>query len=1043
VNKTLSKKFIYVITVLALLAMMVPAMVVPVSAAGSTLTMYVAGVEDGSNGRAFNLSGSTVQIVANGAVTSWSISNITTVPPYGGAAFDPTPAPGDTTVYVTGIWGEANITAHFENGDNVTVNKKWGMLDHTSISAPGSKYVTWSEDNKSWYAGASITDTVYADFVESGAHVVKAAQGTILDWYLVVGEAKAAPKTDYAPVLNAWALGLTDAQYVQFIDPAAGGFDQWNKGSNGWLGTHVQTVSGDDGTSTVNIGAWFEENVKIVVVPSYPNDPNQTVTSEVTSYNFGTRELEVVPQVRWAGEKIVLEANFGAGVEGDVNFYLQNPSVGTLEAIDDDSEQSTVWTETDKNGTASVILTSATSGQADVTAALYEGGREGTVMNQYSFRVYFLNFESLQLTDVNGKRASHNDGLWTPENPYNDAFPNGIASEDILTQKLNVSQDALERVQVRGWFVPPYGSQTSTRPATTIDIDADAEPDDLDDVAAPYGRWVLPDDWARIGGYTNWQERRLHFDIMNAPTTDDGVTADDPLGDYMMGNKLVAASDVIGPFAPGLEQMTPSGWAVPNMRVQDEGIRNTIQTVVPDGQLNAWDAPMPPAKIIFEVMSGPGFFKDAMKTDIYYMDMGGSIVYTNPFYQILIPANPLIPAFNVFAGGGYDWDSFDSVHGPYEFWKIINQPDMNAITPGDANHPTKVEVYSDNHGEAMVWLNGDWNLDLDIYNGKGGVDVPVDETVGFTTVQAAADYPYVRADQAIFSNTVEKEWFWSGQILGTDSHDFGTTPDGDPIGTPTDSTYTKMVLTAGQYTIDNSTGTITDGIPDNDLGWSNDKVVWIWACDRDGLIDGVLGTTVQWRVTGGAYITPVNASQISNYNVITKNIAMHNGLISPDMDTAVGTVFEPDRVRAISTLRQPTMYEKMLFNKKWPLLYGDPTGMAPINFAVAAIDIYSDADVDCTVETILTGPDFGYPGVENGNVYYGTNVDFAEAFPIDDPIVAGDANADGVVNAADITKVERIIMGLDAPNVNADTNMNGSIDMGDVVKISRIIRGLE
>jgi hypothetical protein len=470
-----------------------------------------------------------------------------------------------------------------------------------------------------------------------------------------------------------------------------------------------------------------------------------------------------------------------------------------------------------------------------------------------------------------------------------------------------------------------------------------------------------------------------------------------------------------------------------------------IQTVVPDTKLDAWDAPMPPAKIIFEIMSGPGFFKEAMKTDIYYLTVAGTKVYTNPFYYVLIPANPLIPAFNQGFGGGYDWNTYDKTHGPYEFWTILNQLD-NGMTKADAMHPTKVEVYSDNHGEAMVWLNGDWNLDLSIYAGKGGADVPLGETVGYTYVQAAADYPYVRADQAIFSTTVEKEWFWSGQILGTDSHDFGTAPNGDPIGSPTDETVTKMVLTAGNYVIDNSTGTISDGIDDNDLGWSDDKVVWVWACDRDGKIDGVLGTKVQWRITGGAYIPAIDSPRISNYNVITRNIKLHDGFVS-NSEAAADTLFtrttNDDRTMAISFLREPTKYEKMLFNKKWPDLYDDPTGTKAIDFAVAAIDIFDATDRESTVETILTGPDFGFEGQAQGNVFYATNVDFNDAYPIDDPIVAGDANADQKVDAADITKVERIIMGLDAPNVNADTNMDGSINMGDVVKINRIIQGLE
>jgi hypothetical protein len=657
-----------------------------------------------------------------------------------------------------------------------------------------------------------------------------------------------------------------------------------------------------------------------------------------------------------------------------------------------------------------------------------------------AFRVYFLNFESIKLTDVNGKRDGHNEGLWTPENPYNDNFPAGIATNDLeFEQTLNVSQDALERVQVRGWFVPPAGAQMSTRPYAEIDLDGDGE----GDVAAPQGRWILPDDWAKLAGHTNWQERKIHWDIMSAPTDESNVlsVANSSLGDYMQGTKEVSESDVIGPFAPGLEVMTPSGWMIPNPRLADQtNVRNTIQTVVPDGLLDAWDAPMPPAKIILEVMAGPGFFKDAMKTDIYYKMVGGNLYYTNPFYQILIPANPLIPAFNQQAGGGYDWNSYDGTHGPYEFWTIINQPDMNAITPGDAMHPTKIEIYSDNHGEAMAWLNGDWNLDLDIYEGKGGADVPLNETVGHTTVQASADYPYVRNDQAIFSTTVEKIWFWSGQILGTDGHDFGTNPTtGEVIGTPTSSEDTLMVLTAGNYTIDDNS---TAEYP-NELGFSNNKVVWVWATDRDGLIDGILdgeGTTIQWHITGeGAYIPAINADRISNYNDLTKHIYITNGFISYAPNTPTGTILNPDRTMAVSKFRVPNTAERQLFYKKWPTLYTDPTGAADINFAVAAIDIMNDNPVDCTVTEIITGADFGYPGQTLGNVFYSTNVDFSKSYPIDDPIVAGDANADGDVNAADITAVERIIMGIASPNSNADVDSNGSVDMGDVVKINNII----
>jgi hypothetical protein len=55
----------------------------------------------------------------------------------------------------------------------------------------------------------------------------------------------------------------------------------------------------------------------------------------------------------------------------------------------------------------------------------------------------------------------------------------------------------------------------------------------------------------------------------------------------------------------------------------------------------------------------------------------------------------------------------------------------------------------------------------------------------------------------------------------------------------------------------------------------------------------------------------------------------------------------------------------------------------------------------------------------------------------------GDANGDGSVNALDITKVERIIAGLDAQTPGADANQDGNINALDITKVERIIAGLD
>ena len=58
-------------------------------------------------------------------------------------------------------------------------------------------------------------------------------------------------------------------------------------------------------------------------------------------------------------------------------------------------------------------------------------------------------------------------------------------------------------------------------------------------------------------------------------------------------------------------------------------------------------------------------------------------------------------------------------------------------------------------------------------------------------------------------------------------------------------------------------------------------------------------------------------------------------------------------------------------------------------------------------------------------------------------VLPGDANGDGNVNALDITKVERIIAGLDTQTPGADANEDGSVNALDITKVERIIAGLD
>ncbi|MBA7655021.1 hypothetical protein ES703_62918 [subsurface metagenome] len=94
-----------------------------------------------------------------------------------------------------------------------------------------------------------------------------------------------------------------------------------------------------------------------------------------------------------------------------------------------------------------------------------------------------------------------------------------------------------------------------------------------------------------------------------------------------------------------------------------------------------------------------------------------------------------------------------------------------------------------------------------------------------------------------------------------------------------------------------------------------------------------------------------------------------------------------------------------------------------------------------TVETTTTYTFHGVVKDENKNEYPVKDDDITVLEPSGG--TPGDANLDGVIDMSDVTKVERIILGLDDPTRWADANQDGEINMADVTKIERIILGVD
>jgi len=1171
-------KLIYIVAAVAMLAMLIPSMALPVSAADGyeVVLSTVTGDPDGGyesvarNWVGYDVFGSYVVAtlvdsngdeLPAGTVTAWSLVDDPTYDAHADwVGADPNEEEDiPSHVTVKGEVGQVSIEA-MVGTTKYTATKKWAKIDYTEFNVNnGSSELSWNETTHSYFALESITDTVYADFPLNANHPV---QGVILNWYLFDSSASISKAQGQTGALVDAMDALQEtkaAAFVEFVDPSDPNFqqDDVTEPFDGWLGTKIQTVTDASGSSTVYIDAWDKEAVKIVVIPEYPNFIEQLVTPEIATWNFAKAETAIVPQVRWVGEKIVLERYYTPQLAGRVvNFAI---TTGSAEArlinfkaappifLLADTERS-VYTVIDGFGTASVILVCDSPEMVVVDAHLY--GYDQTSGTNSKFNTIFMKFETITLTDVDGKRDGHDSGIWTQTdekdvtdyNPYNKYFPapadgsqsvaiDPMPNDDTREQlNMNVSQDLLERVQVRGWFM---GINDSTRPEAYQDAQlADNTQDqslvnlalidgkdisDSDetiswegysfDYSLPAHRWILPDDWRVLAGSdkegksNQWKQNRGQYDIMDKPN--DSMVALEIDGEFFDLNHVMddVIAPVIGPFAPGLERMTTNGWVTDEITSTDP--TRQIKTVVPNGTLDAYDAPMPPAKILFEIIPDEespyvsvGFFKETMKADVYtdFVMMKGhrTQVYTNPFYSTLVPAHWALSAFGGDMSGSYDWDSFWNnaefddkdefvAPGPYYFWTILTRS-TNPVTYSynTADYPTAVEVYSDNHGEAMVWLNGDFNL-YPITGGNGnqeywrrfvagnnGIDIQAGTVVGETVVQATAEYPYVRSEAQVTSNLVHKTWTWGGEVLGVDGRSFAD---------KTESTSSINVLAAGN--LGNVEGVTYDsGETDSeandiwdDRATSDKHMAFIWATDRDGKMTDVLGTKVNWTVTN-AEIDVQNSSNpngrpLSSYNNITMGIKVDDNGFLFDTDSDY-----TDLRHGSSVMREPNDAEKLLFIKNWPSKYADKTLTLPFNYAVAGIMVYSgNSTLDITIDAELTGKDFGYVDFidadgdkavdeselitfEEGTVDYTINIPYAiydedteettiYLYPLDDPIVEGDANGDGEVNAADITAIERIILQLDSPDINADANSNGVIDMGDVVKVIRIIRGLD
>ena len=276
---------------------------------------------------------------------------------------------------------------------------------------------------------------------------------------------------------------------------------------------------------------------------------------------------------------------------------------------------------------------------------------------------------------------------------------------------------------------------------------------------------------------------------------------------HTKGALILVANAALTPFEGPFSLLDSSSLGVSGA-LSNWDWNNVRDTIFKDGDVDMWDAPMPPALITVDIR-GTGFIKQVIKSDVYYLGTPNntpSQTYPNPFYISNIPDSQFIPA--VVAGGGFYWDSWGSDgpgdagvigigiptngQGVYRFWQpiptlIVAAPGQNTANISDASASSAssvaelnairtaygdntigrtLVVYSDNHGEFMVTANGDFKTDLSkcaVNSLGGGSHCKPGDKVGTGSIYATADYPDFRGKHfPVKSNTATATWTWGG-----------------------------------------------------------------------------------------------------------------------------------------------------------------------------------------------------------------------------------------------------------------------------------------
>jgi len=350
--------------------------------------------------------------------------------------------------------------------------------------------------------------------------------------------------------------------------------------------------------------------------------------------------------------------------------------------------------------------------------------------------------------------------------------------------------------------------------------------------------------------------------------------------------------------------------------------------------------------------------------------------------------------------------------------------------------------------------------------GDGAFD-SLGEDYTFTTAELSdgAHTVYVRATDAAANTTAEANYASDSFTVDTTPPSVtSTSPEANATGVAVDTVITATfseamdasTITTGSFTLDGISGSISYGsgtytatfTPSADLAYSTTYTATLSTAITD-TAGNPLASAYSWSFTTtsappGEVTVSIDApAEAASNSDFTANVNI-SGVVDFDScnyDVSFdASVLRLDDVTSglIGSTTIPVDMFIEVTSGTWRVIENVPglTGVSGSGYLAVLHFHVIGSEGDSSAISLSNGMLANNLAEEIAATWVGDSVDITSVLP-------GDANGDGNINALDITKVERIIAGLDAETPGADANQDGNINALDITKIERIMVGLD